>query len=190
MSALSAVILAGGQGSRMGGVDKGLVGFRDQPMITHTVNLVRPFVGELIISCNRNEPEYQQLADITVADPVEGFQGPLMGILAGLQNAAGESLLVLPCDTPLLNAEVLNRLTSVAGENPEAIVVLAEAGRLHPLHAVIPVALVSDLEQWLEGGQRAVQRWMRNHPMVEVDVTDLSEQLSNLNTLEELRLNS
>lgn len=187
MNSLSAVILAGGQGSRMGGVDKGLVGFRDQPMIAHTVKLVRPLVQQLIISCNRNQPEYRLLADMIVTDPVAGFQGPLMGILSGLQVADAEHLLILPCDTPLLNDEVLNRLIETSRQQPEAIIVLAEAGRLHPLHAIVPAVLAEDLERWLEGGQRAVQRWMRNHDLIEVDVTDLSDRLSNLNTPEELQ---
>lgn len=176
----------------MGGVDKGLVEFRALPMISHAVNQVRPLVDQLIISCNRNEPVYQALADITVTDPVEGydggpFQGPLMGILAGMRVSTCAQLMVLPCDTPLVNDAVLKRLMDAASCNPDAIIVLAENGRLHPLHAVVPAALADHLETWLSGGQRAVRRWMMNHRMVEVDVSDLSQYMSNLNTSDELR---
>lgn len=186
MNNLTAVILAGGQGQRMGGRDKGLVEFRDRPMIGHTIELVRPYVDSLIISCNRNEPRYQALADKTVVDPLDDFQGPLAGILAGLKACDTELLLVLPCDTPLLSNEILERLLAAARAKPDHITVLAESGGLHPLHSVIPANLCADLEQWLSGGQRAVQRWMRNHPFQLVDISDMSEQLYNLNTQQEL----
>lgn len=170
----------------MGGRDKGLVEFRDRPMIGHTIELVRPHVDSLIISCNRNELRYQSLADKTVVDPLDDFQGPLAGILAGLKACDTELLLVLPCDTPLLSNEILERLLAAARAKPDHITVLAESGGLHPLHAVIPANLCADLEQWLSGGQRAVQRWMRNHPFQLVDISDMSEQLYNLNTQQEL----
>lgn len=170
----------------MGGRDKGLVEFRDRPMIGHTIELVRPHVDSLIISCNRNEPRYQALADKTVVDPLDNFQGPLAGILAGLKVCETELLLVLPCDTPLLSNEILERLLTAARAKPDHITVLAESGGLHPLHAVIPANLCADLEQWLSGGQRAVQRWMRNHPFQLVDISEMSEQLYNLNTQQEL----
>mgnify|MGYP001325965682 CR=1 FL=1 len=186
MNNLSAVILAGGQGQRMGGRDKGLVEFRDRPMIGHTVELVRPHVDSLIISCNRNEPRYQTLADKTVVDPLDDFQGPLAGILAGLSVCETELLLVLPCDTPLLSDELLARLFAAAADKPDYITVLAEGDEWHPLHSVIPAKHSADLERWLEGGQRAVQRWMRTHPFQLVDISDLSEQLYNLNTPQEL----
>lgn len=170
----------------MGGKDKGLVAFRDRPMIGHTIDLVRPYVDSLVISCNRNEPRYQALADRTVIDPLDDFQGPLAGILAGLKVCESSRLLVLPCDTPLLSSALLDRLLAAAGEKTDHITVLAEGEKLHPLHSVIPAGLSDDLATWLQGGQRAVQRWMRSHPFQTVDISDLAEQLYNLNTPQEL----
>ncbi len=170
----------------MGGRDKGLVAFRDRPMIEHSVQLVRPYVSTLIISCNRNEPRYQQLADQTVVDGSDEYLGPLAGILAGLTACSTEHLLILPCDTPLLSQTVLDRLLAVAEKHPQHICVLAEGDKLHPLHAVVPALLRDDLARFMEGGQRAVQRWMRAHPMQLVEVGDLAEALFNLNTPEEL----
>ena len=132
-------------------------------------------------------PEYAVLGDQVVEDSLEGFQGPLAGILAGLRVCRSDQVLVLPCDTPLLEPSLIERLLDAAGRAPEAITLLSGGDKLHPLHAVIPRLLADDLEQWLEGGQRAVQRWMRIHPMQLVDISDLSEQLCNLNTFQELQ---
>jgi molybdopterin-guanine dinucleotide biosynthesis protein A len=171
----------------MEGRDKGLVTFQSQPMVVFTVELVRPVASNIIISCNRHLPEYAGLADRVVEDALKGFQGPLAGILAGLKVCQSEQVLVLPCDTPLLKASLIKRLLASAKENPQGITVLSEGDKLHPLHAVIPLSLVGDLEKWLEGGQRAVQRWMKNHSMRLVDIDDVPEQLSNLNTFHELK---
>ena len=184
---VDAIVLAGGEGRRMGGCDKGLVSFQSQPMAGFAIQLIRPFVRRIIISCNRHLPEYAELADEVVEDSLEGFQGPLAGILAGLKVSCSAQVLVLPCDTPLLEAVLVRRLLDAAADSPDVITVLSEGGKLHPLHAVIPRLLVDDLERWLEGGQRAVQRWMGNHPMQLIDISDLSEQLCNLNTFHELR---
>jgi len=184
---LDVIVLAGGEGRRMGGSDKGLVPFQSQPMVAFAVELVRPFVDKVVISCNRHLPDYAVLADQVVEDLLEGFQGPLAGILAGLRVCRSDQVLVLPCDTPLLESVLIERLLDAASLAPQSITVLSEGDKLHPLHAVIPRLLADDLERWLEGGQRAVQRWMRTHPMQLVDISDLSEQLCNLNTFQELQ---
>ncbi|RTE65213.1 molybdenum cofactor guanylyltransferase [Amphritea opalescens] len=185
---LDVIVLAGGEGQRMGGRDKGLVAFRSQPMAGFAVQLVKPYTQRLIISCNRHLPDYSELADQVVVDELDGFQGPLAGILSGLRVCNTEQVLVLPCDTPLLKTTLIERLLMAAQARPEAITVLSEKDKLHPLHAVIPRRLVDDLSQWLEGGQRAVQRWMRTHPLQLIDIVDMSDQLCNLNTLQELHV--
>ncbi|WP_019621893.1 molybdenum cofactor guanylyltransferase MobA [Amphritea japonica] len=183
---MDVIILAGGEGRRMEGRDKGLVVFQSQPMVAHTVELVRPIAARIVISCNRHLPEYADLADQVVEDALEGFQGPLAGIHAGLKVCQSDQVLILPCDTPLLELPLIKRLLVSAKESPQGITVLSEGDKLHPLHAVIPLSLAGDLESWLAGGQRAVQRWMRIHPMQMLDAGDASEQLSNLNTLQAL----
>ena len=170
----------------MEGMDKGLVAFQSQPMVSHAVELVRPLATKVIISCNRHLPEYADLADLIVEDSLTGFQGPLAGIHAGLQACQSTQVLILPCDTPLLELSLINRLLISAKNHPQSIVVLSEGNKLHPLHAVIPLSLADDLGRWLDGGQRAVQRWMRNHPMKLIDISNVPEQLSNLNTLQAL----
>ena len=186
MELFDVLILAGGQGQRMGGQDKGLVQFRNLPMVDHTVRVVRPFCAKVIISCNRNPEAYSKSGDVTVADSLEGFQGPLAGILSGLELCETRQMLVLPCDTPMLEPDLIRRLVEFARQEPDAISLLSDGENLEPLHSVIPASLAGDLRVWLEGGQRAVRRWMGNHPMRTLDVSEYSAQLHNLNTPDEL----
>lgn len=184
---VTGLVLAGGQGQRMGGQDKGWVEFRQRPMVEYAVQLLRPEVSTLLISCNRNIPRYSELADLTIADELEGYQGPLAGIQAALRVCKTDNLLVVPCDTPLLSEQIIGRLLAVAKAHPRHICVLSETDWWHPLHTVIPVEFAASLDRWLEEGRRGVQGWMRQHPFVEVDVSDLASQLQNLNSPDELQ---
>ncbi len=184
---LEAVILAGGQGSRMGGCDKGLVALGPRPLVEWTVETVRPLVERLIISCNRNEPRYRLLADAVVSDQLAGFPGPLAGIQSALDIARGSHLLILPCDTPWVSRELLQQLAAEARKHPDAIVVTEQGGRLEPLHAVIPVAYAASLTDYLQSGQRAVRRWYQQYPIRMVSACD-QQQLANINTPQELVL--
>ena len=98
---ITGVILAGGQATRMNGVDKGLIPLNGLPLVAHVVNTVQPQVDEILISANRNHSRYAALGVRTVADTVEEFPGTLAGMLAAMQAADGELLFVCPCDSPL-----------------------------------------------------------------------------------------
>ncbi|MCJ8298663.1 MAG: molybdenum cofactor guanylyltransferase [Pseudomonadales bacterium] len=179
----SAVVLAGGQGSRMGGLDKGIVQYRGKKMIEWTLDVVRPLVSQLLISCNRNLTDYMPLADSVVCDRIAGSLGPLAGVHAAMESAASATLLVLPCDTPLINRSIVEKILLTAAENPNAIIVLAEGEFLHPLHAAIPVALKQSLEDYLIDGGRAVRKWYYQHAVIELQITaEESEGLVNINT--------
>ena len=178
---ISAVILAGGEGTRLGGVDKGLIEFKGRRMIEWTLDIVRPCVSQLLISCNRNITDYMPLGDSVVCDRIAGSVGPLAGIHAALESLTSESsgksneshsLLVLPCDTPLVDKTIVERLLKAAEQSPHSIIVLVEKGEhkdfLHPLHAVIPVSLKVDLGDYLIDGGGAVRKWYMQHSVVEV----------------------
>lgn len=105
----SVLILAGGRGQRMGGQDKGLLDWQGKPLVSYAAALARPYSDDLIISCNRNANIYAGYADRLVQDDSPDFPGPLAGIRAGLATARHTHLLVLPCDAPLLDAELLER---------------------------------------------------------------------------------
>ena len=197
---LSAVILAGGESTRLGGVDKGLIEFKGRRMIEWTLDIVRPCVSQLLISCNRNITDYMPLGDSVVCDRIDGSLGPLAGIHAALESLTsqcseplhdGHSLLVLPCDTPLVDKVIVERLLKAAEQSPLSIIVLvektAEKDFLHPLHAVIPVSLKEDLENYLIDGGRAVRKWYMRHSVVEVCLQSTEQAaLANVNTQAEL----
>jgi molybdopterin-guanine dinucleotide biosynthesis protein A len=99
---ISAVILAGGQGSRMGGKDKGLIEFRNLPLIAYAVNVAKDRVNEIFISANRSLEDYSKYGKVIV-DDLEGYQGPLAGISKALKVCSSNYLLVLPCDSPMID---------------------------------------------------------------------------------------
>lgn len=156
------LVLSGGQGSRLGGVDKGLVPWCGMSMAESVVRQMRPLVGELIISCNRNVTRYAALCDRTLSDDQAGYLGPLAGILAGLRNMRGTHLLVAPCDLPAVESELLEKLQLLALALPGQIAVVRQGERLQPLLCVLPRTLLADVEQAWAAGERSPSRlWQR-----------------------------
>ena len=180
----SVLLLAGGRGQRMGGADKGLLDWQGRPLIAWLHELVRPLTDDLLISCNRNAERYAPFADRLVTDaPSDNgngdFQGPLAGIRAGLRIAHQENLLVLPCDAPQLDRQLLEALLSLAGERA---VVVRQGEFLEPLFSVIPRALHADLEQAWQAGERSPQRWLRSLDPLTVECPLGDPRLANFNT--------
>jgi len=180
---LTGLILAGGQGRRMGGVDKGLVAFRGRPLVAHVRDRLVGRVAELLINANRSEGDYAPLADRVIGDAEGGFQGPLMGIYSGLCAARTPWLVVAPCDTPSLPRELVPRL--LAGRGDADIAVACDGERLHPVVALIRTALADDLAAALAGGERKIDRWYARHAWRRVDFSDCPAAFANLNTEDE-----
>jgi molybdopterin-guanine dinucleotide biosynthesis protein A len=177
----SVLLLAGGRGQRMGGADKGLIDWQGRPLIAWLHELVRPLSDDLIISCNRNAERYAPYADRLIEDDDKDFPGPLAGIRAGLKVARHPWPLVLPCDAPRLDRELLLALLSQAGEQP---VVVRQGGYLEPLFSLIPTHLVAQLEDAWQAGERSPQRWLRSLAIATVDCPADDPRLANLNTPE------
>ncbi|WP_290786277.1 molybdenum cofactor guanylyltransferase MobA [Halomonas sp.] len=180
---LTGLILAGGQGRRMGGVDKGLVAFHDRPLVAHVRERLAGQVAEVLINANRSQARYASLADRVIEDAEGGFQGPLMGIYSGLRAAATPWLVVVPCDTPALPEDLVARL--VAGLGDADIAVACDGERLHPVVALIRTALADDLAAALAGGERKIDRWYARHAWRRVDFSDCPAAFANLNTDDE-----
>lgn len=174
----SILLLAGGRGQRMGGQDKGWLSWQGHALIEHMHQVVRPLTDELIISCNRNQQRYQALADRLVTDPVEGYPGPLIGIIAALKAVRHPYLLVLPCDAPRIDHSLLQLLASHAGPTP---VMLRQAGHWQPLFSCIPVRLLPQLEQQWHNGQRSPQRALLQLNARAIDLPDDDPRLDNFN---------
>lgn len=182
---LTGLILAGGQGRRMGGVDKGLVPFAGRPLVAHVRDRLAGQVAELLVNANRSLADYDDFADRVIEDAEDGYQGPLMGIYSGLRAARTPWLLVVPCDTPALPDDLVARL--VAGIGEADIAVAGDGQRLHPVVALIRTSLADDLAAALAAGERKIDRWYARHAWVQVDFAEGADAFANLNTQEEKR---
>lgn len=180
----SILLLAGGRGQRMGGQDKGLVPWQGEPLIAHQQRKVRTLTDDLIISCNRNRQRYAPFADQLVADDEGDFPGPLAGILAGLKVARHSHLLVLPCDVPLIDEALLQRMREAASEQPEKPLMLREGAHWQPLLCVIPIGLLPAFEEAWKSGERSPGRVMRNLGANALQCPENDPRLANLNTPE------
>ncbi|WP_404343880.1 molybdenum cofactor guanylyltransferase MobA [Vreelandella venusta] len=184
---LTGMILAGGEGRRMGGRDKGLEPFAGLPLVAHTVKRFDGHVQELMINANRNSDAYALFADRVIEDAEGGFKGPLMGIYSGLRAAQTPWLLVAPCDSPALPLDLVARM--VAGITQEGvehdIAVAFDGERLHPVVALLRTSLADDLATTLAEGERKIDRWYARHAWCRVDMSDCPEAFANLNTEEE-----
>jgi len=179
---LTGLILAGGQGRRMGGRDKGLEPFAGHPLVVHVRERLTGRVDEVLINVNRNIAAYTPLADRVIQDAEGGFQGPLMGIYSGLRAASTPWLVVVPCDSPALPHDLVDRLVSAVCTDACDIGVAFDGERLHPVVALIRTSLVDDLAQALADGERKIDRWYARHAWCRVDVSDCPEAFANLNT--------
>ncbi|MGP9677776.1 molybdenum cofactor guanylyltransferase MobA [Halomonas sp. AOP27-A1-41] len=180
--ALTGMVLAGGEGRRMGGRDKGLEPFAGLPLFAHTAARLEGQVAELLISANRNLDAYRLFGRV-ISDTESGFQGPLMGIYSGLRAANTPWLLIVPCDTPLLPDNLVARM--LAGIQSADIAVAFDGQYLHSTVALIRTALADDLQAALKSGERKIQRWYARHNMRRVDMSDCPDAFANLNTAEE-----
>lgn len=184
-SSTTAVILAGGMGRRMGGRDKGLVELGGRPLVAHVVDAVAPQVGQLFINANRNRERYARFGWPVIADDLEGYQGPLAGILTAMRRATTPLLLVVPCDAPHLPEDLLERLLEVLERETAEIAVAHDGTRLQPVHALLSTALADDLEAWLSTGGRKIDDWYRRHAMAVANFSRQPEIFANVNTPEE-----
>ncbi|MFN3580042.1 MAG: molybdenum cofactor guanylyltransferase MobA [Pseudomonas sp.] len=184
---LGALLLAGGEGRRLGGRDKGLMPWNGRPIAVHLIEMLEGLVNEVIISCNRNHEQYAQWADRLVSDPQGDFPGPLAGILEGLRGCTGSHLLVLPCDLPGLDRELLTQLLAQAAQTPEQPCLVRAGEQWQPLLAVIPRALLANLQQAWDQGQRSPRRWLLNqaHSVLQLPAED--PRLHNANCPEDWR---
>ncbi|MEN0105401.1 MAG: molybdenum cofactor guanylyltransferase MobA [Pseudomonas sp.] len=183
LPACSILLLAGGRGQRMGGVDKGLVAWRDKPLIAHLQTLTRPLTDDLIISCNRNHDTYAPYADQLVSDGNEDFCGPLAGIRAGLAVTRHPWLLVLPCDAPLVDLPLLQAMGQLAIEQQKPLM-LRRGAQWEPLFSLLPTAIAPGVEQAWQAGKRSPRQVFELHGAIYLDLAEDDGRLANLNTPE------
>jgi molybdopterin-guanine dinucleotide biosynthesis protein A len=184
MDAVSGIVLAGGQGRRMGGVDKGLVHLRGKPMVAWVLERLAPQVGEIVINANQNLEAYAAFGHRVVPDDVGGFAGPLAGLHAGLAAVAHELAVTVPCDSPFLPADLVARLRAALGANELAV---AKTGdQPHPVFSLVRRSVHAHLGAFLAGGGRKIDAWYASLKVVEVPFDDEADAFRNINTRQEL----
>jgi len=181
-SDITAVVLAGGRGRRMGGRDKGLLELKGRPLIEYLLDAVSPQVGSIIINANRNQERYAAYDHPVVADTLENFQGPLAGFLCAMAAASTPYLLVLPCDSPFLPADYVSRMARTLLDQQAELAVAHDGKRLQPVYALLPRSLRPSLEAFLAAGDRKIDLWYAQHRMTPVDFSDCPELFRNINT--------
>lgn len=184
---ITGVILAGGQGRRMGSIDKGLKMLRGKPMVQWVLERFSSQVDEVLINANQNIDQYQLLGHQVVPDEIGGYAGPLAGLHRGLSVATHDLIATVPCDSPFLPLDLIARLT-VALHDQQADLAVARTGdQPHPVFCLTRKSVLPGLTTFLQNGGRKIDAWYAALEVVEVRFDDEAEAFSNINTVEELR---
>ncbi len=194
---ITGLLLAGGQSRRMGGGDKGLQALAGKPMLVHVRDRLAPQVGRMVLNANGDPARFAEFGLPVVADTIEGFVGPLAGILAGLRWSAvaapgARFVASVSTDAPFLPFDLVARLAAALEPSPGSIALARSAGELHPVIGLWPVALADDLETHLKAGMRKVLHWTDRHGTIPVDFAPVRigdetvDPFFNANTPEEL----
>ena len=187
---ITGLVLAGGRGSRMGGVDKGLQMHRGRPLAMQALLRLQPQVGHLMINANRNLGAYESMGVPVWPDALADFPGPLAGFLAGLEHCETPWLVTVPCDTPNFPADLVARLAeALVREDAEiAMAATLEDGRLQvqPVFCLMAASLMESLVAFTQSGQRKIDKWTGQHRCATV-VFDDADAFFNANTLDELQ---
>lgn len=192
---ITGLVLAGGQGSRMGGLDKGLQLFQGQPLALHAARRLAPQVGPLLLNANRHLDDYAAFGWPVHADTLQGYPGPLAGMLAGLTHCTTPWLVTVPCDSPVFPLDLVARLASglhTAGARVAVACAPDGEGRMRkqPVFSLIDATLRDDLAAFVAQDGRKIGAWLARHGCAEVAFgppEDAGDAFANANTLDELR---
>jgi molybdenum cofactor guanylyltransferase len=186
MNKITALILAGGRGSRMGSVDKGLQLFQSRPMVGHVIARIAPQVDEIIINANRNLEQYAAFGHRVVPDAIDGFAGPLAGLHVGMMQATHPLVVTAPCDSPFLPHDLVARLANALTNHNADLAVAKTFDQAHPVFCLVKRELEPHLRAFLGTGQRKIDKWYETLKVVEVPFDDEEAAFANINTVDEL----
>lgn len=189
LSQITGLILAGGEGRRMGGVDKGLQPYQGQALVDHVLARLLPQVSGIIISANRHLDDYRQRGWPVIVDDVQrqgksNFIGPLAGVLAGMRQSSSPWLLTCPCDSPNLPLDLCRQLAAAVGSAPLACA--WQNGKAEPAFMLIRTDVAPQLDAYLASGQRRIWAWQQSLGAVRVDFDHCPDAFANLNTMADL----
>jgi molybdenum cofactor guanylyltransferase len=192
---ITGLVLAGGRGSRMGGVDKGLQNHLGMPLALHCLLRLQLQVGSAMVNANRNLGAYESMGVPVWPDTQADFAGPLAGMLVGLEHCETPWLVTVPCDTPNFPLDLVERLAAAAQAEGADIAMAATQEpdaqgqpvvQVQPVFCLLKASLLESLQTFLDSGQRKIDRWTSQHRCATV-VFDDSAAFFNANTVEELR---
>ncbi len=183
---VTGVVLAGGLARRMKKQDKGLVIFNNKPMVSYAVEAMSQVAETVLINANRNQNEYEQFGYQVISDQTDTFDGPLAGVLSAIIHANTDIVCVMPCDSPLFQAEHLQKLLLAISKQNIDIAVAFDGQRMQPVFLALKTTLKNSLESYLQQGNRKIDSWLEQHNFVKVDFSQNKEVFLNINTLSEL----
>ena len=196
---ITGLVLAGGRGSRMGGVDKGLQNFNGSPLALHAVLRLGMQVGEVMVNANRNLAAYESFGTPVWPDADSSYAGPLAGFLTGLERCETPYLLTVPCDTPLFPLDLAERLSQAMTDDDAEIAMVSAleaddtgqtALRPQPVFCLMQTSLLESLTRFVGQGGRKIDKWTAQHRTVQVPFDlpgDTADAFANANTLAELQ---
>ena len=183
---ITGAVLAGGRGRRMGGEDKGLVAVAARPMVLQVTERLRPQVGALLISANRNQMRYAEMTGCrVVTDLHPDYAGPLAGMASAMEAADTRFILTSPCDAPLVSRHLGPRLYRALVNEDCALSVAHDGERIQPVFALLDCALLGSMIAYLDSGERKIDRWYAQQRMAKVDFSDEARSFANVNSPED-----
>lgn len=182
---ITGVILAGGRARRMGGIDKGLILLNGKPMVVHVIAALRAEIDNLLINANRNLEQYAAFGYPVIPDIMDGYLGPLAGIASGMRAASSQYIVTAPCDSPLVANNLVRRLYATLTREGADISVAHDGERMHPVFALMRRDLLPNLLDFLNAGQRKIDRWYAQHRLAVAYFRDQPEAFRNVNSPEE-----
>ena len=183
---ITGVILAGGQATRMGGQDKGLLKINDQAMVVHVIKSLKPQVAGIVINANRNQGIYRKFGYPVIGDDLTGFQGPLAGMAAAMGYASTDYIFTCPCDGPLLPVDIVARLCTVLSGQDAEICVAHDGTRIQSVYALIDCRLHRSLREFLACGGRKIEHWYKQCNLVLADFSEPQDCFLNVNEQQDL----
>ena len=183
---VTGVILAGGLARRMNNQDKGLINYKGRPLVSYAIAAITAVADDSLINANRNQEQYQAFGLPVVADLTDSFDGPLAGVLTAMINSDADVLIVIPCDSPLIKPDHLQKLLAKRTEYDADVAVAFDGERLHPVFLALKTSLKISLQDYLANGHRKMDHWLAQQKMVKADFSNEPWIFTNINTLTEL----
>ncbi|GMR20853.1 MAG: molybdenum cofactor guanylyltransferase [Gammaproteobacteria bacterium] len=183
---ITAIILAGGKGRRLGGIDKGLLELNQRPLIEYVIDSISPQVAVLAISANRNQDKYSGYGVDVIADLKKDYQGPLSGLASVMGSVRTSHVLAVPCDMPGLPADLVERMTAALNNSGCNIAVVHDGKRIQNVLMLMATELHKEINTFLASGGRAVKDWLAIHDIAVADFNGSEEQFGSINTQDDV----